>query len=401
MKCRHCQADLSLELVNLGEMPVSNAFRTNRFEREQTYPLRVLVCTDCWLAQTDMTHFELGYDEVFRADYPYFSSTSASFVEHARQYAETVTKRFELGPESLTVEIGSNDGYLLQWFKTPCYGVEPTETGEEAKKKRVTSCSNFFTSKFAKNARGWRGPADLMIANNVLAHVPDINDFVKGFQILLKDDGVATFEFPHLLNLVRFNQFDTIYNEHYSYLSLIAVHSIMHRAGLKIFDVEKLTTHGGSLRVYACKDARTVSAAVFNVLAEERAAGMEGHQFYSGFQTAVNRVKDEFLRFMVDAKAMKRTVVGFGAAAKGNTFLNYAGIKADLLPYVVDDTPAKQGKYLPGSRIPVLGGFTTAPDYVLILPWNFREEIIEKLSYLRSRVSYVRFVCAIPRLEIL
>ena len=368
MKCRHCSAELTLQLVDLGETPPSNAFHLVQHEREKTYPLRVLVCTECWLAQTDISQFELGYDELFTDEYPYFSSTSAGFVVQARRYVETVTKRFDLGPDSLTIEVGSNDGYLLQWVKTPCYGIEPTMTGEVAKAKRIQSCSNFFTSDFAHHARGWRGPADLMIANNVLAHVPDVNDFVKGFQILLKDTGVATFEFPHLLNLVRFNQFDTIYHEHYSYLSMTSVKSILHRAGLSIFDVEKLQTHGGSLRVYADKGLRTVSAAVLNVLAEERAAGMLETQFYEGFQTAVNRVKDEFLQFALDAKRLRRTVVGFGAAAKGNTFLNYAGVKSDLIAYVVDETPAKQGKFLPGSRIPVVASFITRPDYVVILP---------------------------------
>jgi len=239
-----------------------------------------------------------------------------------------------------------------------------------------------------------------MIANNVLAHVPDINDFVKGFEILLKDHGVATFEFPHLLNLVRFNQFDTIYHEHYSYLSLTALHKIFHRAGMQIFDVERLNTHGGSLRIYTCKDTRPVSAAVFNLLEEERVVGMWKPDFYSGFQAVVDRVKDEFLEFMLLAKLMKRTVAGFGAAAKGNTFLNYAGIKSDLLPYVVDDTPAKQGKYLPGSRIPVVAEFDQCPDYVLILPWNFRKEIIANLSAVKGWLPATRFVCAIPRLEI-
>ena len=399
MKCRHCNAELSLELVDLGEMPVSNAFHAAQHEREQAYPLLVLVCTECWLAQTDISRFQLGYDELFTADYPYFSSTSAGFVEHARRYVETVSKRFELGPDSLAVEVGSNDGYLLQWFKTPCYGVEPTMTGEEAKKKRITSCSNFFTSEFARNARTWRGPADLMNANNVLAHVPDINDFVKGFEILLKDSGVATFEFPHLLNLVRFNQFDTIYNEHYSYLSLTAVQRIFKAAGLSVFDVEKLQTHGGSLRVYACKDGRLPSAAVLNVLAEERAAGMLELAFYAGFQAVVDRVKDEFLQFLLEAKALKRTVVGFGAAAKGNTLLNYAGVRSDLIAYVVDQTPSKQGKFLPGSRIPVLPRLITRPDYVVILPWNWRADIVRQLEHIRGWGG--KFVCAIPRLEII
>jgi len=398
MKCRHCDAELSLELVDLGAAPPSNVFHAVRDEPEMSYPLRVLVCTNCWLAQTDMTHFTLGYDQLFTDEYPYFSSTSASFVEHAKRYVERMTERFKLGPDSLTVEVGSNDGYLLQWLKTPCYGVEPTKTGEQAAAKGIETFGKFFTSDFAREAAAARGQADLMIANNVLAHVPDINDFVKGFEILLKPTGVATFEFPHLLNLVRFNQFDTIYSEHYSYLSLTAVQKIFAAAGLLVFDVEKLQTHGGSLRVYACKDGRSVSAAVLNVLAEERAAGMLEPAFYAGFQAVADRVKDELLEFLLLAKRMKRTVVGFGAAAKGNTLLNYAGVRADLLAYVVDETPAKQGKYLPGSRIPVVSFATTRPDYVLILPWNFRKEIMVKMAHIREWGG--RFVCAIPRLEI-
>lgn len=402
MKCRHCNEELALELVDLGAAPPSNVFHAVRDEPEMSYPLRVLVCTNCWLAQTDITRFTLGYDEVFTEEYPYFSSTSASFVEHARRFVETAAKRFELGPDSLTVEVGSNDGYLLQHVKTPCYGIEPTATGEAARAKGIATVPEFFTSALAERRIASYGQADLVIANNVLAHVPDINDFVKGFEILLKPAGVATFEFPHLLNLVRLNQFDTIYHEHYSYLSLTAVQWIFKAAGLAVFDVEKLQTHGGSLRVYACKDGRAVSAAVLNVLAQERAAGMLEPGFYAGFQAVVDRVKDELLEFLLLAKRMKRTVVGFGAAAKGNTLLNYAGVRSDLLAYVVDETPAKQGKYLPGSRIPVLSTFRAAPDYVLILPWNFRKEIVEKVRLFRAGLGGgVKFVCAIPRLEIL
>jgi len=398
MKCRHCQAELSLELVDLGAAPPSNVFHAVRDEPEMSYPLRVLVCTSCWLAQTDITRFTLGYDEVFTDEYPYFSSTSASFVAHAKRFVEIMSQSLELGPDSLTIEVGSNDGYLLQWVKTPCYGIEPTKTGEAATAKGIPTFASFFTSEYARLRADSGGQADLMIANNVLAHVPDINDFVKGFEILLKPSGVATFEFPHLLNLVRFNQFDTIYNEHYSYLSLTAVQRIFRAAGLSVFDVEKLQTHGGSLRVYACKDSRKASVAVLNVLAEERAAGMLDPAFYAGFQAVANRVKDEFLQFLLEAKALKRTVVGYGAAAKGNTLLNYAGVKADLLAYVVDQTPSKQGKFLPGSRIPVLPALITKPDYVVILPWNWRADIVRQLEHIRGWGG--KFVCAIPRLEI-
>lgn len=400
MKCRHCNDELSLELIDLGGAPPSNVFHAARDEPETAFSLRVLVCTNCWLAQTDISRFTLGYDEVFTAAYPYYSSTSASFVEHARRYVGQVTERFKLGPDSLTVEIGSNDGYLLQHVKTPCYGVEPTRTGEAAQAKGIETFAKFFTSNLASELAAARGEADLVIANNVLAHVPDINDFVKGIARLLKPTGVATFEFPSLLNLVRFSQFDTIYHEHYSYLSLTSVIRILVAAGMRVFDLEHLPTHGGSLRVYAAKDGRAHSAAVLSQIGEERYHGMVTPHFYQpDFQAAADRIKDDLLEFLLHAKAMKRTVAAFGAAAKGNTLLNYAGVKRDLLAYVVDETPAKQGKFLPGSRIPVVANFITRPDYVLILPWNFRKEILDKLAFVRNWGAH--FVCAVPKLEIL
>jgi SAM-dependent methyltransferase len=399
VKCRHCAAELTLEMVDLGESPPSNLFHRIQHEPETIYPLRVLVCTECWLAQTDISRFTLGYDELFAADYPYFSSTSASFVQHAKEFVERTAKRFGLGENSLTVEIGSNDGYLLQWVKTPCYGVEPTATGDKARDKGIRSVPQFFTSRFARDAIQVRGEADLIIANNVLAHVPDINDFVQGIQILLKPTGVASFEFPHLLNLVRFNQFDTVYHEHYSYLSLTTLVRILKAQGLRVFDVEKLPTHGGSLRVYACKDDRQDSIAVTNILQEELMCGVTSPSFYTAFQARANKVKDDFLTFLLQAKAMRRSVVGYGAAAKGNTLLNYAGVKTDLINYVVDETPSKQGKYLPGNRLPVLAALCTQADYVLILPWNFKREIMDKLAYIRAWGG--KFVTAIPQLEIL
>jgi len=400
MKCRHCNDELSLELIDLGGAPPSNVFHVAKDEPETAFPLRVLVCTNCWLAQTDISRFTLGYDEVFTDAYPYFSSTSPSFVEHAKRYVDQVTHRFGLGQDSLTVEVGSNDGYLLQHVKTPCYGIEPTATGEAARAKGITTVPEFFTAALAQRRVVSHGQVDLMIANNVLAHVPNINDFVRGFEILLKPAGVATFEFPSLLNLVRFNQFDTIYHEHYSYLSLTAVTKILAANRLVVFDLERLTTHGGSLRLYVSKDGRSPSAAVLRQLAEEKHWGITDPDFYRpGFQEAANRIKDEFLEFLLKAKAMKRTVAAFGAAAKGNTLLNYAGVRSDLLAYVVDETPAKQGKFLPGSRIPVVASFITRPDYVVILPWNFRQDIIEKLAFVRDWGA--KFVCAVPQLEIL
>ncbi len=401
MRCRHCSDLLSLQMIDLGAAPPSNAFHASQNDPEQHYPLRVLVCTNCWLAQTDIDLFKLDYDELFTKDYPYFSSTSNGWVAHAKKYAETMVERFCLDEFTLTIEVGSNDGYLLQWMPTPCYGIEPTATGDLAKKRGIMSCDNFFTTAFAENAIHFKGKADLMVCNNVLAHVPNINDFVRGFWTLLKDNGVATFEFPWLMKLVQGKQFDTIYHEHYSYLSLVAVWEIFRTNGLEIFDVEELPTHGGSLRVYAQKAGgkRKVEDSVLNICGKETVVGMLDGRFYQGLQKSADRIKNDFMQFLLNAKSLGQSVVGFGAAAKGNTLLNYAGIRADLMSYVVDETPAKQGKFLPGSRIPVQKDFTTKPDYVVILPWNFKTEIMEKLSYIRGWGG--KFVIAIPELEIL
>ncbi|MFZ2541692.1 MAG: class I SAM-dependent methyltransferase [Gallionella sp.] len=401
MICRHCGAGLTVQMVDLGAAPPSNAFRAGPDGVEQYYPLQVLVCTECWLAQTNLDLFKLDYDELFTADYPYYSSTSPSFVTHAKKYVEDMTKRFELGPDSLTVEVGANDGYLLQHMKTPCCGIEPTATGEKAEAKGILIFRNFFTEEYAKTIEPRLGKADLMIANNVLAHVPDINDFVKGFTALLKDTGVATFEFPHLLSLVQNNQFDTIYHEHYSYLSLTAVQRIFKTNGLHIFDVECLTTHGGSLRVYAQKaegGLRERTDFVRMVLNREEEAGVKTEKFYTDFQKAAERVKNNLLVFLLQAKQLGRTVVGFAASAKGNTILNFAGVRNDLIEYVVDQTPSKIGKFLPGSRIEVKGDFDSKPDYIIILSWNFRSEIAAKLEY--TRAWGAKFVVAIPRIEI-
>lgn len=390
MRCRSCGHQLGRRvLVDLGACPPSNAYLKALTDREEHYPLRVLICEGCWLVQTDISLFKLNHDELFTVEYPYFSSMSKGFVEHAREFVESSAKRFNLGPDSLTVEVGSNDGYLLQWVKTPCYGVEPTLTGATAARKGILSHYNFFSASLADNLRYLRGPVDLMIANNVLAHVPDINDFVRGFEVLLKDTGAASFEFPHLLRMIEGNQFDTIYHEHYSYLSLTAVDAVFRWNGLCVFDVEELPTHGGSLRVWADKGSRTASPAVAEMLELEK--GID----YDGFQAKADRVKNDFTTFLLQAKAEGKKVAGFGAAAKGNTLLNYAGVRSDMLPYVVDETPAKQGKFLPGSRIPVASEFATEPDYIVILPWNHAPEIMGKLGHMKSK-----FVTAVPSLEI-
>ncbi len=392
MICRHCNAGLRLQMIDLGSMPVSNAFLDSADEPEQYYPLRVLVCGECGLVQTDLTLFTLGHEQLFTKTYPYYSSMSNEYLRHARD----LVAKMAMPGNSLTVEVGSNDGYLLQYVQTPCYGIEPTQTGEKARDKGICSLGHFFTGKFAQTlAKSNR--ADWMICNNVLAHVPDINDFVKGFATLLKPDGVATFEFPWLINLVNLAQFDTIYHEHYSYLSLTAVINVFKTNGLAVYDVEKIPTHGGSLRVYAqplATGKRDLSLNVLHTLAEEKLP----HDWCARLQAHANQIKDELLDFLLRCKRDGTRVAGFGAAAKANTLLNYAGIKADLLPYVVDDTPAKQGKFMPGSRIPVLAEFRQWPEYVVIFPWNFRNEIMCRLEYLRSVGT--KFVFAVPRFEI-
>ena len=402
MMCRHCGAGLSLQMADLGACPPSNAFNLTPDSKEVNWPLRVLVCTSCWLVQTDIDRFRLNNEQLFKDSYPYYSSTSPSWVEHARQYVAMISERLQLGPDSMAIEVGSNDGYLLQHFKTPCYGYEPTNTALTASKKGIVSCYNFFGEVVACNARDhWRGPADLMICNNVLAHVPDINDFVKGFVALLKPNGVATFEFPSLLELIRQNAFDTIYHEHYSYLSLTAVKNIFEANGLQIFDVEMLPTHGGSLRVYAQLPTgqQAISGTVAMMLRAEDDAGITTTRIYEQFQAQADKVKNDFLAFLIDAKRKGETVAGFGAAAKGNTLLSYAGVRSDLIAYIVDETPAKQGRFTPGTGIPVVAQFGPKPDYIVCFPWNFRSDIVDKLTAMWDERPKIVF--AIPELEII
>jgi len=407
MKCRHCRAELSLPLIDLGTAPPSNAYLTKQMLHapEKYYPLRVLVCTQCWLAQTEDY---AGAKELFSADYAYFSSYSTTWLKHAEQYVADMVRRFDLNGNSLIVEVAANDGYLLQYAKArgiPCLGVEPTtSTAIAARARGIEIVEEFFGVRLAKELAAQGKQADLTVANNVLAHVPDINDFVSGFAGLLKPAGVATFEFPHLLHLVTENQFDTIYHEHYSYLSLTAVQRIFERSNLSVFDVEELPTHGGSLRVYAQRSdsgIRDQSQNVAKLLVREAAAGMKTSAFYTGFQGKADQVKNDILSFLIEVKRTGRTVAGYGAAAKGNTLLNYAGVRPDLLPYVVDRNPVKQGKFLPGCRIPVVGEThlkKTKSDYVLILPWNLREEVIAQLAYIREWGG--QFITAVPALEV-
>lgn len=403
MHCRHCGAPVTLPLADLGTAPPSNAYLSAEalHAPERWYPLRVLVCERCWLVQTE--DFAQAH-ELFDAEYAYFSSYSSSWLAHAQAYVQAMVQRFALGPHSRVVEIAANDGYLLQYVAArgiPCLGVEPTaSTAAAARAKGIPVVERFFGQELARELVAQGQAADLTAANNVLAHVPDINDFVAGFALLLQPAGVATFEFPHLLQLVQQCQFDTLYHEHFSYLSLTAVQRIFAANGLTVFDVEELPTHGGSLRVYARRTdgaPRPEAPAVAALLAREAQAGVASAAFYSDFQRECLRIKRELLSFLITAQAQGRKVAAYGAAAKGNTLLNFAGVRADLLPYVVDRNPAKQGKYLPGSRIPVVDEAhlrADRPDVVLILPWNLREEVVAQLAYIREWGG--RFAVAVP-----
>jgi len=406
MNCRHCHAPLTHVFLDLGVAPPSNAYLTEADLRapESWYPLKLYVCDCCWLVQTEDY---VRADDLFKEDYAYFSSTSTTWLEHARRYAETIRERLALGPESFVIEIAANDGYLLKNFVAagiPCLGIEPTaSTAATAAALGVPILREFFGEALGQQLAAQGQQADLVIGNNVYAHVPDINDFTRGLKAALKPGGTITLEFPHLLRLIEETQFDTVYHEHFSYLSLYTVIRIFATFGLRVFDVEQLSTHGGSLRVYGCHadDPRPTEASVAKVLAEESAQGLQTLTTYQGFQARVDRLKDELLLFLIEQKRAGKTVVAYGAAAKGNTLLNYAGVKPDLLPFVCDAAPAKQGKFLPGSHIPILppDALTAAkPDYVLILPRNLREEIIRQQVSLRAWGS--RFIICVPKLEI-
>ena len=406
MKCRHCAVPLELTLVDLGSAPPSNAYLTAQtlHAPETWFPLRVLVCEQCWLAQTE--DFARA-DDLFDAEYAYFSGFSSSWLAHCERYVSDMAARFGLGAGSHVVEVAANDGYLLQYVKArgiPCTGIEPTaSTAAAARARGIPIVEDFFGVRLAKELAALGRQADLMSANNVLAHVPDINDFAAGFAHLLKPQGVATFEFPHLMRLVAENQFDTIYHEHFSYLSLGTVSRIFAGAGLAVFDVEELPTHGGSLRVYAQRadgGRQPRSGRVDALLRREAQAGMLETDFYADFQARTDKVKNDFLAFLLEMKREGKRVAAYGAAAKGNTLLNYAGVRPDLIPFVVDRNPAKQGKYLPGSRIPIVGEERlkeARPDCIVLLPWNLREEVMAQLAY--ARAWGARFVTAVPVLE--
>ena len=408
MKCRFCGNEITKTVVDLINAPPSNAYLCEEQlnEPEVYYPLKIMVCEHCWLVQVD--EYASSAD-IFDDDYLYFSSYSSSWVEHARKYVEMIIPKLSLTEKSHVMEIASNDGYLLQFFvqaKIPCIGVEPsTSTHAAALEKGVESIPEFFGESFAREITKERGKQDLIIGNNVLAHVPDINDFVEGLRIALADTGTITMEFPHLLNLLTYHQFDTIYHEHYSYLSLYTVQQIFAAHDLKIYDVETLPTHGGSLRIYAChnSDPRSVTGSVEKVVADEIAYGLTKYETYVSFQKQVETIRSAFLAFLLQAKTEGKTVVGYGAAAKGNTLLNYCGIKGNqTIAAVADASPHKQGRYLPGSHIPVISPEKIKelqPDYLIIFPWNLRDEIIQQNSYIREWGG--KFVTVIPRLEII
>lgn len=406
MNCRHCGNSLQHTVLDLGFAPPSNAYLSaaDLCAPELHYPLRLKVCERCWLVQTeDYARAE----ELFAADYAYFSSTSTSWLEHAARYAERITRRLALDGNSFVIEVASNDGYLLRNFVAcgiPCLGIEPTRrTAEAAEKLGIPVRREFFGAALARRLAEAGQQADLIVGNNVYAHVPDINDFTCGLATALKPGGTVTLEFPHLLRLIERNQFDTVYHEHYSYLSLHTVGRIFAAAGLRVCDVEELSTHGGSLRVYGCHgdDPRADSDAVAAVVVAEERCGLRTLAGYRHCQEQAERVKDDLLRFLLAEKGAGRRVAGYGAAAKGNTLLNFAGVTPDLLPFVCDAAPSKQGKFLPGSHIPILPPEAlrdARPPVILLLPWNLRAEISEQLSY--ARAWKAQFATCIPRLEV-
>ena len=409
MNCRHCKTKLENIFVDLSYSPVSNAMLTARQlnEPESYYPLKIFVCDECYLVQVDEMQ---KADNIFDEEYTYFSSFSKSWLQHAKNYVEMMIGRFGFNEGSQVIEIASNDGYLLQYFKdqnVPVLGIDPTaNTANAAEKKGVKTIVDFFGSKLAKEQLADVGKkADLIIGNNVLAHVPDINDFVGGMKIALKEGGVITMEFPHLMKLVEECQFDTIYHEHFSYLSFFAVKRIFESQGLEMFDVEEIPTHGGSLRIFAKhKDdtSKEISSNVEALVQKEKAEGIDTLKYYEGFQSRVEKIKYDSLSFLIEEKRKGKKIIGYGAAAKGNTLINYCGIKGtDLIEFVVDASPYKQGKHLPGSHIPVFSKEKIEeykPDYVIILPWNLKKEISGQLEYIRDWGG--KFVIFIPELTI-
>lgn len=404
-RCRFCGTALAETFADLGVSPPSNSYLSEADLRrmEPFFPLHAYVCEGCFLVQLD----EFQSPEEIFGHYRYFSSFSQSWLRHAETYADAMMARFSLGPRSQVVEVASNDGYLLQYFHRrgiPVLGIEPAiNVARAAEEKGITTLVRFFGINTARSVTLMGKQADLLIGNNVLAHVPDLNGFAAGLKIALKPEGVLTLEFPHLLKLMAFNQFDTIYHEHFSYFSLLTASQVFARHGLRVFDVEELPTHGGSLRVFVCHEGAAFkdSGKAEDLLAHEYEAGLDRIETYRGFGEKVRRLKRDLLRFLINAKEQGKTTVGYGAPAKGNTLLNYCGIGTDLLDYTVDASPHKQGLYLPGSRIPIYAPgriAETKPDYVLILPWNLKDEIMAQMAHVRGWGG--QFVLPVPVLSI-
>jgi len=406
-KCRFCNSDLNTVFVDLGESPLSNSFLDNNSiqQQELIFPLCVFVCDRCFLVQ--LPEFEKP-ENIFRY-YLYFSSYSDTWLSHAKIFSKHMIERFNLNSNNLVIEIASNDGYLLQFFKEnniPILGIEPAlNVAKVAKEKGIPTVTEFFGTKLAKKLQIEGKQANLLIGNNVLAHVPNINDFVAGLKIILKDKGIITMEFPHLLELIRNNQFDTIYHEHFSYLSLFVTQKIFSNHELKIFDVEEIPTHGGSIRIYACHNENEkilLSKRVSEVLEKEKKFGLFEINTYRNFSNKVNSSKIKLLQFLNAAKKNGKTIVGYGAAAKGNTLLNFCKINSKIIDYVVDKSPHKQGKFLPGSHLPIKHPdevFITKPDYLLILPWNIKDEIIHQMSQIQNWGG--KFIVPIPEVKVI
>ena len=409
MNCRHCNTELKHVFADLVYSPISNAMLNKQQlnEPEAYYPLKLFVCDNCFLVQVDEME---KADNIFDAEYTYFSSFSTSLLEHSRKYVEMMVRRFGFNENSRVIEIASNDGYLLQYFKefnVPVLGFDPTaNTANAAKEKGIDTIVDFFGEKTAATQLVEKGlKADLFIGNNVLAHVPDINDFVRGMKVALKDTGIITMEFPHLMKLVDDCLFDTIYHEHFSYLSFTTVKRIFEKQGLEMFDVEEISTHGGSLRIFAKHKedkSKEINPNVAALLDKEYQAGVTTLNYYQGFQEKIDKIKYDTWSFLIEQKKLGNKIVGYGAAAKGNTLFNFCGIKGtDLVEYVVDLSPHKQNKYLPGSHIPVLSEEQlkkTKPDFVIIIPWNLKTEISNQLSYIKDWGG--RFVIFVPDTQV-
>ena len=406
MKCRHCANQLEHTFLDLGFAPPSNAYLNAEelSDPEVHYPLLVKVCDQCWLVQTEDY---ARREELFRADYAYFSSTSSGWLDHSARYVDMVVDRLSLGPDSFVIEVACNDGYLLKNVLAagiPCLGIEPTaSTAAAAEALGIPVSREFFGEALGRQLAGEGKQADLIAGNNVYAHVPDINDFTLGLAAALKPEGTVTLEFPHLMPMIEHTQFDTVYHEHFSYLSLTAVSSIFEAAGLRIWDVEELPTHGGSLRVFGCHSSASIATTdrVAAMLQREEQFGLTTLATYLAFQERADRVKDDFLTFLIEQKRAGRKVAAYGAAAKGNTLLNYGGVRPDLLPYVCDAAASKQGKFMPGSHIPIYAPqalWESRPDYVVILPWNIAAEVRTQLGELVD--DGVILVTAVPDFRI-